>query len=277
MASHKKRKSGSAGHRAAPARTTGPAATATTAQSARRTTTAAATAARPATTTATVPAAKTATRPVASTARKPAADGVVRRAPVQGGSRRARSRYAQRRRQRRRMTLAAIGGVAALVVVGLAIILWPKPAPHHTTHTPAWACTKGATPGAIATPAPTPPCVSGKTVTTTGGLQYIDIAAGTGQPIKAGDTVTVQYTGWLKSNGQMFDSSLKSGGQPFQVANVGNAQVIQGWNIGLVGMKLHGVRRLIIPAALAYGAQGAGSSIPPNADLIFDVTVVSIP
>jgi FKBP-type peptidyl-prolyl cis-trans isomerase len=122
----------------------------------------------------------------------------------------------------------------------------------------------------------TPPPVTGKTVTLAGGLKYIDIKVGSGPAAKQGSTVLVEYTGWLESNGKKFDSSYDRGGQPFKVAPLGQAQVIQGWNEGLIGIQAGGTRRLIIPAALAYGAQGAPPTIPPNATLIFDVTAVLV-
>lgn len=103
-------------------------------------------------------------------------------------------------------------------------------------------------------------------------LQVTDITPGTGNEVKAGDTVTVNYTGALANNGTIFESSLDSG----QTATFGLDQVIKGWTQGIPGMKEGGTRRLLIPAALAYGSSGAGSSIPPNADLVFDVTLVKI-
>lgn len=102
-------------------------------------------------------------------------------------------------------------------------------------------------------------------------LQTIDTTVGSGAAVKAGDTVTVNYTGALASTGTIFESSLDSG----QPATFGLNQVISGWTNGLPGMKVGGTRRLIIPASQAYGASGQGS-IPPNADLVFDVTLISI-
>jgi FKBP-type peptidyl-prolyl cis-trans isomerase len=103
-------------------------------------------------------------------------------------------------------------------------------------------------------------------------LQVSDPTPGTGAEVKTGDTVTVNYTGALASNGTIFESSLDSG----QTATFGLDQVIKGWTEGIPGMKVGGTRRLLIPSALAYGTSGAGSSIPPNADLVFDVTLVKI-
>ncbi|OLB46590.1 MAG: peptidylprolyl isomerase [Ktedonobacter sp. 13_2_20CM_53_11] len=106
-------------------------------------------------------------------------------------------------------------------------------------------------------------------------MQCLDLKVGSGKVAQQGSTVSVEYTGWLQSNGKKFDSSYDHGGQPFSVTPLGQASVIPGWNEGLVGMKVGGVRRIIIPAALGYGAQG-NQAIPPNATLIFDVTVLSI-
>ncbi len=89
-----------------------------------------------------------------------------------------------------------------------------------------------------------------------------------------GNTVSIQYTGWL-ANGKKFDSSYDHGGTPFSV-QVGQGKVIRGFDLGLIGMRLGGTRRLIIPAKLGYGAQGSPPVIPPNATLIFDITLVSI-
>ena len=125
-------------------------------------------------------------------------------------------------------------------------------------------------------PATPPALPSGlATVKLPDGLQYIDIKVGTGPVAQQGSTVSVEYTGWLASNSKKFDSSYDHGGQPFQVTPLGQAQVIKGWNEGLVGMKAGGTRRLIIPPSLGYGAQANGP-IPPNATLIFDVTAITV-
>jgi hypothetical protein len=131
------------------------------------------------------------------------------------------------------------------------------------------------TPVPTAGPA-TPPAVSGTPVKKSDGLQYIDIKEGSGAVAKEGRTVDVEYTGWLQSGGKKFDSSYDRGAQPIEVTPLGQAQIIPGWNTGLVGMKVGGTRRLIIPPALAYGPQGSPPTIPANATLIFDVTVVSV-
>ena len=101
-----------------------------------------------------------------------------------------------------------------------------------------------------------------------------DIVVGTGAEAKSGDTVTVHYTGWL-TDGTKFDSSVDAG-QPFQFP-LGQGYVIQGWDEGVAGMKVGGKRKLIIPPDMGYGATGAGGVIPPNATLVFEVELVSIP
>ena len=109
--------------------------------------------------------------------------------------------------------------------------------------------------------------------TTNSGLQYEDLAEGTGTAAKAGDTVEVHYTGWLK-DGKKFDSSHNHG-RPFSF-KLGAGQVIKGWDEGVAGMKPGGKRKLVIPAALAYGSRGAAGVIPPDAELTFEVELLRI-
>ncbi len=103
-------------------------------------------------------------------------------------------------------------------------------------------------------------------------LKIEDEKEGTGSAVVKGDKVEVNYIGTLLS-GQKFDSSYDHG-QTFSFT-VGNGEVIQGWDEGLIGMKTGGKRKLTIPAAMAYGSQGAGS-IPPNSPLIFEIDLVKI-
>lgn len=100
-----------------------------------------------------------------------------------------------------------------------------------------------------------------------------DIVVGTGAEVKSGDTVDVHYTGTFM-DGRKFDSSLDRG-QPFSFT-VGAGNVIQGWDLGLVGMKVGGKRQLIIPSDLAYGAGGAPGAIPPNTPLAFEIQLIAI-
>lgn len=103
-------------------------------------------------------------------------------------------------------------------------------------------------------------------------LQVVDLQEGTGEAVPAGANVTVDYTGAIATTGKVFESSLDSG----QPATFGLDQVIQGWKEGLVGMKVGGKRRLLIPAAQAYGAQSPSADIPANSDLVFDITLHKI-
>ncbi len=109
-------------------------------------------------------------------------------------------------------------------------------------------------------------------------LQKIDTVAGTGKEAVAGTTAVVNYTGWLYEpsaqlqHGAQFDSSV--GRSPFSF-QLGAGQVIPGWDEGVKGMKVGGKRTLIVPAAMGYGAGGAGP-IPPNATLIFDVELLDV-
>jgi FKBP-type peptidyl-prolyl cis-trans isomerase FkpA len=113
--------------------------------------------------------------------------------------------------------------------------------------------------------------------TTASGLQYEDIQEGTGETARAGQQVTVHYTGWLYNDGAQgakFDSS-RDRNDPFEFP-LGAGMVIKGWDEGVAGMKVGGQRTLIIPAALGYGARGAGGVIPPNATLKFDVELLGL-
>ena len=113
--------------------------------------------------------------------------------------------------------------------------------------------------------------------TTPSGLQFEDTVVGAGDEARAGQHVTVHYTGWLYENGQAgrkFDSS-KDRNDPF-VFPLGAGHVIRGWDEGVQGMKVGGTRRLVIPADLGYGARGAGGVIPPNATLVFEVELLGL-
>jgi FKBP-type peptidyl-prolyl cis-trans isomerase FkpA len=115
-------------------------------------------------------------------------------------------------------------------------------------------------------------------VTTESGLRYLDIVVGDGDEAVAGAKVDVHYTGWLRTEtgekGAKFDSS-RDRGKPYSLA-LGRGQVIKGWDEGLAGMKVGGMRELIIPPDLAYGASGMGGVIPPNATLIFECELMGV-
>ncbi len=113
--------------------------------------------------------------------------------------------------------------------------------------------------------------------TTSSGLQFEDTVVGTGAAPAAGQTCIMHYTGWLYENGKKgakFDSSVDRG-QPFEFP-LGMGRVIKGWDEGVASMKIGGKRTLIIPPALGYGARGAGSVIPPNATLLFEVELLGV-
>lgn len=133
-------------------------------------------------------------------------------------------------------------------------------------------------PTAAATEAAAAPAAGSSNITS---LQSTDVKAGTGAEAVAGKAVSVHYTGWLydekaaDKHGAQFDSSHDRD-EPFEFT-LGGGQVIQGWDQGVVGMKVGGQRTLIIPASLAYGEMGAGGGlIPPNASLVFDVELLDV-
>jgi FKBP-type peptidyl-prolyl cis-trans isomerase len=109
--------------------------------------------------------------------------------------------------------------------------------------------------------------------TSAGSLVVEDQVIGEGPVAKSGDSVTVDYTGWL-TDGTKFDSSLDRN-QPFTFV-LGQQEVIAGWDQGVAGMKVGGKRKLTIPPDLGYGVQGAGAVIPPNATLVFEVELLKI-
>ena len=110
-------------------------------------------------------------------------------------------------------------------------------------------------------------------LTSASGLVYEDIIEGSGTSAQAGQQVSVHYTGWLV-DGTKFDSS-KDRNDPFNF-KLGAGNVIKGWDEGVQGMQIGGVRKLTIPPQLGYGPRGAGGVIPPNATLIFEVELLEI-
>lgn len=166
--------------------------------------------------------------------------------------------------------------LARLATLGLVLLLMaacnrgeaPTPTPvAATVPSPAQAV-------APATPAPTPtPLDRENTVITASGLQYTQVAAGTGPKPQPGQVVTVHYTGSLQ-DGTVFDSSYNRG-EPIRFA-LGMGMVIPGWDEGIAMMNQGGQAILVIPPNLAYGERGAGGVIPPNATLVFDVELVDI-
>jgi FKBP-type peptidyl-prolyl cis-trans isomerase FkpA len=121
-------------------------------------------------------------------------------------------------------------------------------------------------------------CSSSPATPSSAAFSQTDLKVGTGTAAASGSAVTVNYTGWFydasatDKKGMQFDSS--TGKDPLAFT-LGTGSVIQGWDQGLVGMKVGGVRRLIVPPSLAYGSTRY-SSIPPNATLVFDIELVSV-
>ena len=137
-----------------------------------------------------------------------------------------------------------------------------------TTTTPAVTpATTDAAPGGDA--------AGGKVHKLASGLQYEDMVVGSGKMAEPGMNVSVHYTGWLTDAAKTkFDSSLDSG-RPYQF-QLGNGQVIPGWDEGVKGMRIGGKRKLTIPPDLAYGKRGMGGVIPPEATLVFEVELLDV-
>lgn len=151
-----------------------------------------------------------------------------------------------------------IGLVAAILIVGVIVVVF--------------SLNKGKTPTVTTTTKSTSTTAQTTAAKTTSGLQITDETVGTGAVATDGKQVTVQYTGTL-TNGTVFDSSY-SRNQPFPFT-LGAGQVIKGWDEGVVGMKVGGKRKLVIPPSLGYGNQAVGS-IPANSTLIFEVQLISV-
>ena len=111
------------------------------------------------------------------------------------------------------------------------------------------------------------------TITTASGLTIEDTVIGEGAAASAGRDLTVHYAGWL-ADGTQFDSS-KEKQDPFEFT-LGKSEVMAGWEEGLNGMRVGGTRKLVVPPQLAYGEEGAGDTIPPNATLTFEVELLSV-
>jgi peptidylprolyl isomerase len=111
-------------------------------------------------------------------------------------------------------------------------------------------------------------------ITLKDGLKYTDTVVGKGPTPRRGQTVAVKYTGTLP-NGHVFDTSEKPGRGPYTF-QLGQGEVIKGWDEGIATMKVGGKRKLIIPPDLGYADRGNGPDIPPNATLLFDVELVSV-
>ncbi|WP_293762188.1 FKBP-type peptidyl-prolyl cis-trans isomerase [uncultured Aquitalea sp.] len=105
-------------------------------------------------------------------------------------------------------------------------------------------------------------------------LEIIDLVIGDGKEAVRGALIITHYTGWRSADGVKFDSSLDKG-RPFQCV-IGTGRVIKGWDIGLMGMRVGGKRRLKVPAHLAYGERQIGERIPPNSALEFEIELLEV-
>ena len=154
--------------------------------------------------------------------------------------------------------------VLALLLSGCGERSCPAPSPAPVKPEP-----KKEVPMSAPNPAPAQP----SEVVTPSGLKYIDLVEGAGPSPRQGQVVRVHYTGWLE-NGKKFDSSVDRD-EPYMFP-LGVGEVIPGWDEGVATMKVGGKRKLIIPGRLAYGPEGRGNVIPPNATLIFEVQLLGL-
>ena len=157
---------------------------------------------------------------------------------------------------------AIIAIIAAVVVAAVIIIITNSKVASEPTQTATSSVTTNQT-------------TTMESTTLPDGLQITDLVVGTGTQAMAGDTVSVDYVGTL-TNGKQFDSTAAHGGQPFSFV-LGAGQVIRGWDEGVVGMRVGGERKLVIPPSLGYGSQSVGNGlIPANSTLIFTVNLLAV-
>ena len=127
-----------------------------------------------------------------------------------------------------------------------------------------------AAPALAVDPEPAPPVQ----VVLPSGVRYVDLKPGTGEEAREGKILEVHYTGWLKAGGAKFDSTHDST-EPLTL-RLGAGDVIKGLDEGLVGMRVGGKRRLIIPPELGFGREGGGERIPPDATLVYEVELLTV-
>ena len=186
----------------------------------------------------------------------------------------------QARRRRQRLLIGgSLLGVVLIALTGVGIWQYPRIIAllHHIPVTNACSVAPASTRLYTSTPSAgpvTPPVVDTTPGLFADGLQCIDLKAGSGPAAQIGSVVSFEYTGWLADTNRKFDSSYDHHAEPFPVL-LGGKAVIVGMEEGLTGLKAGSIRRLIIPPALGYGAQGQPPNIPANATLIFDITLVS--
>jgi FKBP-type peptidyl-prolyl cis-trans isomerase len=152
----------------------------------------------------------------------------------------------------------------------------------NASDTPGAAQVSTSSPATQAQPSPQPiataaavttPCTKGKTETTPNGVRIVDSKCGSGKEATRGSAIKVKYVGKLDT-GKVFDSTAKHGGKPYQT-RIAVGAVIPGWDEGVPGMRVGGVRHLLIPPTMAYGSTGAGA-IPPNATIEFTIKLVGV-
>jgi FKBP-type peptidyl-prolyl cis-trans isomerase FkpA len=160
--------------------------------------------------------------------------------------------------------------IAALIAVAGLVLYVGNPDPKPTTGTKPASAAQEVAATAEGMSATVPPADSPEWKLADQGLKVWDVTDGTGDPCKPGANVVIHYTGWL-TDGTKFDSSLDRG----QPANFNLNGLIEGWKIGIPGMKPGGVRRLLVPAAIGYGAGGSPPTIPGGATLVFEVKLIS--
>jgi len=126
---------------------------------------------------------------------------------------------------------------------------------------------------AAAQPSPSQEHTESREVVTPSGLKYTDLKIGQGETASEGKILEVNYSGWLAKDNVKFDSSIED--HPFTF-RLGAGDAIKGWDEGLMGMKVGGKRRLVIPPELGFGKQGVGSVVPPNAVLVYEFELLAV-